>query len=113
MGIPVPVVTPVLLSSNTDARWAPFKLSREFEFTLLGGNDHINRLHLVSARLNPSRTPTPAQVPLRNVDAHDSSAHHETLTRDHSFTSEYLFMFSERWRLQCFITKESVTFFPS
>jgi len=71
---PSPVVTPVLSSFNTDAHWAPFKLSREFEFTLLGGNDHINRIHLVSVGLNPSPTPAPAQVPLWNIHAHISSA---------------------------------------
>jgi hypothetical protein len=50
-------------------------------------------LNLVSARLNPSRTPTPAQAPLRNGHAHVSSAHHEAWTRDHSFTAECPIMY--------------------
>ena len=40
---------------------------REFEFTLKGGNDHDNRVHPVTARLDPSQMPAPAQVPLWNI----------------------------------------------
>jgi hypothetical protein len=36
VSFPSPVVTPVLSSVYIDARWAPFKLSREFQFTLWG-----------------------------------------------------------------------------
>jgi hypothetical protein len=52
----------------------------KFEFTLWGGDDHLYRLHLVSARLNRvgpqyrDRRPGPAQIPLRNGYAHVSSA---------------------------------------
>jgi hypothetical protein len=35
------------------------------------------------------------------------------LTRDHSFTTERPIMLSERWMLQRFKTKGSVTFCPS
>ena len=33
---PSPVVTPARLKYLLEARWAPFKLSREFEFILWG-----------------------------------------------------------------------------
>ena len=90
---PSPVVTPVLSSSNTDAHWAPFSL-QTLNSHFGGSNNHIKRLHLVSVHIGASTIAEP-----RSVYAHVSSAHHEALTRGHSYTTECPSVFSERWML--------------
>ena len=48
--------------------------SRESLDPCLGGHDDNDSIHLVTARLDPSPTPVPAQVPLWNNIAHGSFA---------------------------------------